>query len=140
MTPPRGASAESNHTVMPALEGPKNLNVVTAVLAVFPSSSPATPVASATDATPTEAAFLEGHWRRPLAPHGAPSTVLPSLESAVHPAANGSCRVTQFTYWKKGLYSQGMGPSVAGLLLGSVKEGPFTVRVGWPCHASLFDR
>lgn len=90
--------------------------------------------------TSTMHAFLERHWRRPLAPQGPAPTRFSAVERSLAPESCGVCHPAQFTDWKTTLHSRAMGPGVVGQLVELERTDPATPQLCRSCHAPLAEQ
>jgi hypothetical protein len=110
--------------------------IVVAAAAIGGTSSAGTTSAG----RPTDAAFLERHWRVPIPAQGpAPARYSP-LERSLAPVNCGTCHPAQFADWKTSLHAQTMGPGVVGQLVEMRKSDPETARLCLTCHAPLTEQ
>jgi hypothetical protein len=108
-------------------------------LAAPPSAPPALgPVA--TPISVSEQAFIQQHWRRPLAPQGeAPGRFTP-VERSLAPADCGSCHPVQLADWRSSLHAKSMGPGITGQLVEMIRSDPASARSCFTCHAPLAEQ
>jgi hypothetical protein len=86
------------------------------------------------------AEFLERHWRRPLAPQGAPPARFGAVEASLQPEACGSCHPQQLADWRTSWHAAAMGPGVAGQLVEMVERDPAGALSCFGCHAPLAEQ
>jgi hypothetical protein len=112
------------------------------VLALGPSAHPAAgdggggpgPIKAA------EEAFLERHWRMPLAPQGDPPATFAPIERSLAPADCGACHPSQYADWQGSIHARSMGPGVAGQLVEMARRDPAGARGCLVCHAPLAEQ
>ena len=112
------------------------------VLTLVPEAHPAAGdgVASPGPITPAEEAFLERHWRMPIAPQGdAPATFTP-IERSLAPADCGTCHAAQYQDWQDSIHARSLGPGVAGQLVEMAHRDPVAARGCLACHAPLAEQ
>lgn len=112
------------------------------VLTLVPQAHPAAGdgVASPGPITPAEEAFLERHWRMPIAPQGdAPATFTP-IERSLAPTDCGTCHAAQYQDWQDSIHARSLGPGVAGQLVEMAHRDPVAARGCLVCHAPLAEQ
>jgi hypothetical protein len=82
-------------------------------------------------------AFLQRHWRLPIAPQGKPPATYTPLEASLHPKDCGACHPQQYADWQTSMHSRSMGPGVYGQLL---DMEPATSTVCAACHTPLSEQ
>ncbi len=100
-------------------------------------------VPSVVEYVPTEAAtlaFLERHWRRPLAPQGEAPAGFSPLEAALAPADCGSCHPEQYRDWQTALHAHAMGPGLLGQLVNMAPDARGEHQDCIRCHAPLAEQ
>ena len=125
---------------MSRLRGP--LLLASLVLALGPSAHPAAgdggggpgPIKAA------EEAFLERHWRMPLAPQGDPPATFAPIERSLAPADCGTCHPSQYADWQGSIHARSMGPGIAGQLVEMARRDPAGARGCLVCHAPLAEQ
>lgn len=83
------------------------------------------------------AAFLEGHWSKPLAVQGPPPVGFSDIEASLDPGACGQCHAEQHRDWSTSLHSHTMG---AGILWQARVLAPAEVAGCLDCHAPLAEQ
>jgi Cytochrome c554 and c-prime len=119
-----------------------HLLLASLVLALVPHAHPAAGdvAASPGPITPAEEAFLERHWRMPIAPQGdAPATFSP-IERSLAPADCGTCHAAQYQDWRDSIHARSLGPGVAGQLVEMARRDPAGARGCLVCHAPLAEQ
>src|SRR5919197_651632 len=84
--------------------------------------------------------FLERHWRRPLAPQGAPPARFSALEASLQPEACGVCHPQQLADWRTSWHASSLGPGVAGQLEEMLERDPGDALSCQSCHAPLAEQ
>src|SRR5262249_32716153 len=84
--------------------------------------------------------FLGRHWRRPLAPQGAPPPGFSALETSLAPESCGTCHPAQHADWRATLHAKSMGPGGAGRGEGLLESDPESARLCRTCHAPLAEQ
>ena len=97
-------------------------------------------LAGATLAADPVEEFLRRHWRRPLAPQGAPPARFTALEASLAPEACGTCHPAQLAEWRTSLHAQTMGPGVAGQLVEMLRSDAESALACLTCHAPLAEQ
>lgn len=87
-----------------------------------------------------ERAFLDKHWRRPIAPQGAVPPRFSALEKSLAPASCGTCHPAQLADWTTSRHARSMGPGVAGQLVGMWRSDAESARLCLSCHAPLAEQ
>jgi len=95
---------------------------------------------SAGPITAPEEAFLERHWRMPLAPQGDPPAAFAPIERSLAPADCGTCHPSQYEDWQGSIHARSMGPGVAGQLVEMARRDPAGARGCLVCHAPLAEQ
>ena len=85
-------------------------------------------------------AFLERHWRLPLALQGAPPTSFGPLERSLHPEACAACHPLQYRDWNDSIHALSMGPGVSGQLREMRRTEPAQAQACYTCHAPLAEQ
>jgi hypothetical protein len=88
-------------------------------------------------ATDDMTAFLQRHWRVPIALQGEPPATFSSLEASLHPKDCGVCHPQQFQDWQTSIHSNSMSPGVYGQLL---DMDAATVTICATCHTPLSEQ
>ncbi len=83
------------------------------------------------------AAFLAGHWHKPLAAQGVPPARFTPLEASLSPEACGQCHSAQLRDWRSSLHSRTMGH---GILWQVRALAPEQVKSCLDCHAPLAEQ
>ena len=112
------------------------------VLALGPSAHPAAGDGGGGTGsiTAAEEAFLERHWRMPLAPQGDPPAAFAPIERSLAPADCGTCHPSQYADWQGSIHARSMGPGVAGQLVEMARRDPAATRGCLVCHAPLAEQ
>ena len=84
--------------------------------------------------------FLNRHWRRPIAPQGAPPSRFSPLEASLAPQSCGTCHPAQLSDWRTALHAKAMGPGVTGQLVELWRTDPESARLCLTCHAPLAEQ
>jgi hypothetical protein len=84
--------------------------------------------------------FLDRHWRRPIAPQGAPPVRFSPLEASLTPQSCGTCHPAQHADWSTALHAKSMGPGVTGQLKELWTTDPESARLCLTCHAPLAEQ
>jgi len=84
--------------------------------------------------------FLSRHWRRPIAPQGAPPSRFSPLEASLAPRSCGTCHPAQLSDWTTALHAKSMGPGVTGQLKELWRTDPESARLCLTCHAPLAEQ
>jgi len=90
--------------------------------------------------TDPEEAFLERHWRMPLAPQGEPPASFTAVERSLQPADCGTCHPVQYEDWRGSIHARSMGPGIAGQLGPLIRRDPAGARACLFCHAPLAEQ
>jgi len=90
--------------------------------------------------TAGEEAFLEHHWRMPLAPQGDPPATFSPAERSLAPADCGTCHPSQYEDWQGSIHARSMGPGVVGQLVEMARRDPAGARGCLVCHAPLAEQ
>jgi hypothetical protein len=90
--------------------------------------------------TDAEEAFLERHWRMPLAPQGEPPPTFSAVERSLQPADCGTCHPVQYEDWRSSIHARSMGPGIAGQLGPMMRRDPAGARGCLVCHAPLAEQ
>ncbi len=96
-----------------------------------PLRAPAVPIPPVSD-------WLAGWFAAPLAPQGPAPHDWSAIEADLSAKACGACHVQQFLDWKESWHALGMGPGVAGQLLGA--EAAALAPKCQRCHAPLAEQ
>ena len=97
--------------------------------------------AAAPDELPADlGAFIERHWRLPLAPQGPPPETFGPLERSLHPETCATCHPTQYGDWKTSIHAMSMGPGVSGQLSELHRGDPAQAQACYTCHAPLAEQ
>lgn len=121
-------------------QGP--LLLASLLLALGPSAHPAAGDGGSGPGpiTAAEEAFLERHWRMPLAPQGDPPATFAPIERSLAPADCGTCHPSQYADWQGSIHARSMGPGVAGQLVEMARRDPAGARGCLVCHAPLAEQ
>jgi hypothetical protein len=84
--------------------------------------------------------FVGRHWRRPIAPQGAPPSRFSPLEASLAPQNCGTCHPAQLADWRTALHSRSMGPGVTGQLRELWRTDAESARLCLTCHAPLAEQ
>lgn len=90
--------------------------------------------------TDTDEAFLERHWRMPLAPQGEPPASFTAVERSLQPADCGTCHPAQYEDWRASIHARSMGPGIVGQLGPLMRRDPAGARACLVCHAPLAEQ
>ena len=82
-------------------------------------------------------AFLDAHWRLPLAPQGEPPAGFSQVDRSLDPALCGACHPEQHAAWKSSLHAAAYSPGFSGQLIEGALADPVEVRACQSCHAPL---
>ena len=85
-------------------------------------------------------AFLNKHWRSPLAAQGVAPAHFTPQEAALDPASCGACHVQQYEDWRGALHAKAMGPGVLGQLIDMAPEARDEHQACIRCHAPLAEQ
>src|SRR2546427_12722879 len=85
-------------------------------------------------------AFLQRHWRLPLAPQGPPPARFSPLEASLHPEACGTCHPAQLADWRESTHAAAIGPGVEGQLVEMLEGDPRSALACLTCHAPLAEQ
>ena len=88
----------------------------------------------------TDQAFLDRHWRRPIAAQGVAPARFSALEKSLASASCGTCHPAQLADWKSSLHARSMGPGVTGQLVDMWRDDPESARLCQSCHAPLAEQ
>jgi hypothetical protein len=113
--------------------------VVVAVLGVLSAEQPVLGQ-GAPRISASEQAFIQGHWRRPLAPQGKAPAHFSPVERSLAPADCGTCHPLQLADWRSSLHARSMGPGITGQLVEMIKSDPPSARSCFTCHAPLAEQ
>lgn len=118
------------------------LLLASVALALLPRVHPASGdgAASPGPISPAEEAFLERHWRMPIAPQGDPPASFAPIERSLAPADCGACHPAQYADWRDSIHARSMGPGVAGQLVEMARRDPAGGRGCLVCHAPLAEQ
>ncbi len=86
------------------------------------------------------AAFLQRHWSRPLAPQGPAPEHFSPIEGALAASACGACHVEQHRDWQTSLHARAMGPGVLGQLAEMTAQQRESHASCLRCHAPLAEQ
>ena len=84
--------------------------------------------------------FVSRHWRRPIAPQGAPPLGFSPLEASLAPQNCGTCHPAQLSDWSTALHATSMGPGVTGQLAEMWRTDAESARLCLTCHAPLAEQ
>ncbi len=85
-------------------------------------------------------AFLDAHWRLPIAPQGPPPIGFTEAEASLDPAVCGSCHPKQHAEWRTSWHADAFSPGFAGQLLEGPLASPAELRACQTCHAPLAEQ
>jgi hypothetical protein len=85
-------------------------------------------------------AFLERHWRLPIAAQGTPPDTFSPLEASLEPSQCGACHPKQYAEWSTSLHAGAFSPGFAGQLIEGDLAVPAELRNCQTCHAPLAEQ
>lgn len=110
------------------------------ILGCLPWEGSASSQAPAGSIRPAERHFLDAHWRRPIAPQGAPPVRFSPIERSLRSESCGTCHAAQLADWRTAVHARSMGPGVAGQLVEMVRRDPASAQDCLSCHAPLAEQ
>ncbi len=82
-------------------------------------------------------AFLDEHWRLPVAPQGEAPAEFSEVDRSLDPDVCGACHPEQHAAWRTSLHAAAYSPGLAGQLVEGPLADPAEVRACQFCHAPL---
>ena len=117
-----------------------NLLPVLLLFVLAACSEPQPPARSTVAVADAVAAFLDKHWKRPLANQGVAPAHFTPQEAALDPASCGACHVQQFEDWRGAMHAKAMGPGVLGQLIDMAPDARDEHQACIRCHAPLAEQ
>ena len=120
--------------------GPVSLSIVAGIITLVVGVAAAGDVRRASNDVTSVPDFLDRHWRRPIAPQGAPPLGYSALEASLAPESCGACHPAKHAEWRTTLHARSMGAGVMGQLKALWSSDPTSARLCLTCHAPLAEQ
>ena len=85
-------------------------------------------------------AFLDTHWRLPIASQGEPPAGFSEADASLQPETCGVCHPRQLGEWQTSLHAEAFSPGFAGQLLEGSLATPAAIRSCQTCHTPLAEQ